>query len=113
MKVLCVSPQLRVLSSGPSARRPRLVHIPPRALELYEAYKADPQWRYADIVVQWICLRRRGGERDSRDQTKGCTGAPSWCSAFLSHPIDALSILLLIMMCLLATWQCERGAWYG
>lgn len=57
---MCVLYQLRVLSSGPSARRPRLVHIPPRALELYEAYKADPQWRYGWIIV--LELEEKGEE---------------------------------------------------
>lgn len=37
--------RLRQAASGPAARRPRLLHVPLRAQELYHAYRTDPQWR--------------------------------------------------------------------
>lgn len=42
--------RLRVVAAGPAARRPRLLTVPEEGLQLYQAYKMDPEWR-SDITL--------------------------------------------------------------
>eukprot|EP00520_Triparma_pacifica_P008455 CAMPEP_0118666812 /NCGR_PEP_ID=MMETSP0785-20121206/19428_1 /TAXON_ID=91992 /ORGANISM="Bolidomonas pacifica, Strain CCMP 1866" /LENGTH=2849 /DNA_ID=CAMNT_0006561175 /DNA_START=172 /DNA_END=8724 /DNA_ORIENTATION=+ len=72
MKVLRRSSKLlrrmRALSSGPANRRPRLLHLPEKAVEMFRAYEHDPSFT--------VDAMRRIGKG-----AKACIQLLTWCSS--------------------------------